>query len=315
MNDRREMTVDEKQLMYIDLLFSQYSEHEPPDDLRVISDYFEHLGKQIHFRPPHIDVSNALLTRFESVCLLLRDRLSVYPESIHTQVEQILKDGGLERMFAVMAALDIDDLKQAELQRVLRLAISLVPSFLRPSPNQDIISLPTRQSMFEAKIALNRIAQILRYASSIEVADYDKTTENLKDHYDPSLINKAKIVALLNVLRVQANDVSDMGVQKRLLENINRIEEEIKRPKPRWGRIIAAAFVLFGFLADLKTLNPTIYNSLYRTAHAIVDVLHVEGSVEHQRRKPLLPMGDEAPSAILPSLPKLPSRDDEEDAV
>lgn len=316
MNEQREMTVDEKQLMYIDLLFSQYLEHDPPEDLRVISKYFEHLGEQINYRPPYINVSNALLMRFESVCLVLRDRLSIYPDTVHAQVEQILKDSGLERMFAVMAALSIEEVKRTEIHGMLGRAIRALPSLFRPELNQDVISVPTRQAMFEAKIALNRIAQILRYASSIEVADYDKTTNDLKDHYDPSLIDKWRIVALLNVLRVQTNNVSDMGVQKRLLENIDRIEQEIKRPKPRWGRIIATAFVLFGFLADLKTLNPTIYDSLYRTAHAIVNILHVEGSVEEQRRKPLLPMGDETPSAILPSLPELPGRnEDDEDVV
>jgi hypothetical protein len=314
MSERREMTADETQLLYIDLLFSQYTEQEPSEDLRVISKYFEHLGNQIFYRPPRVDVSSALLTRFESVCLLLRDRLRIYPETVHAQVEQILKDSGLERMFAVIAALSNEEMKRTELQNFLSRAISALPSLFRPTLNQDVISVPTRQSMFEAKIALNRIAQILRYASSIEVVDHDNTTEDLKDHYDPSLVDKAKILTLLGLLRVQTNNVPDMDVRGRLLENVDRIEEELRRPKPRWGRIIAAIFVVFGFLADLKTLNPTVYDSLYRTVHAIVNVLHVEGSVEHQRRKPLLPLGDETPAAVLPSLPKLPSKEDEGDA-
>ena len=95
-------------------------------------------------------------------------------------------------------------------------------------------------------------------------------------------------------------------------KRVDRIEEELRRPKPRWGRIIAAVFIVFGFLADLKTLKPTVYDSVYRTAHAIVQMLHVEGSVEHQQRKPLLPMGDETPPAVLP--PKLRSKEDEADA-
>src|SRR5436309_3557217 len=102
MSEPQEMNDDQKQLMYVDLLFSQYAEQDPAEDLRIISQYFEHLGKHTHYRPPHINVSNALLTRFESVCLLLRDRLGIYPESVRAQVEQILKDSGLEQMFAVM---------------------------------------------------------------------------------------------------------------------------------------------------------------------------------------------------------------------
>jgi len=310
MNDR-EMTADEKQLMYVNLLFSQYAEQDSARDLRIISEYFEHLGDHINYRVSSIDVSNALLTRFESVCLLLRDRLRVYPETVHVQVEQILKDSGLERMFAIMAALSAEDLKRS-VRNESHVVIAFIREFLRATENADM-GLPTRKSMFEAKIALSRIAQILRYASSIELMDYDSTTEDLKDHYDPSLVNKAKIVALLNVLRVQANDVHDVAVRGRLLEKIDRIDEELRRPKPRWGKIIAAAFVLFGFLADLKTLNPTVYDSLYRTAHAIINVLHVEGSVEHQRQKPLLPIGDETHTAILPSMPKLPSMEEETD--
>jgi hypothetical protein len=311
MSDHREMTADEEQLLYVDLLFSHYSEQDSAQDLRTVSGYFEHLSNRINFHPPHVDASNALLTRFESVCLLLRDRLRIYPETIRAQVEQILKDSGLERMFAVMAALEIEDWRRAQLQNAFRRAMGILPSLLRPSPDPDVISLPKKQAMFEAKIALSRIAQILRYASSIELVDYDSTTEDLKDHYDPSLVDKAKILALLNILRVQANGVPDTAVRGRLLENVDRIEEELRRSKPRWGRIIAAAFVLFGFLADLKTLSPTVYADLHRTANAIVEVLHVEGSVEHQKRKPLLPMGDDNPAALLPSAPKLPNKEDE----
>ena len=308
------MTADETQLLYVNFLFSHYLNQEPSEDLRVISKYFEHLGKQILYRPPRVDVSNALLTRFESVCLLLRDRLRIYPETIRAQVEQILKDSGLERMFAVMAALSTEEMKRTEMHNALSRAISALPSLFRPALNQDVISVPTRQSMFEAKIALNRIAQILLYASSIEAVDHDNTTNDLKDHYDPSLVDKARILTLLGLLRSQTNDVSDMDIRRRLLESADRIEEEIRRPKPRWGRIIATAFVLFGFLADLKTVNPTVYDALYRTAHVIVNVIHIEGSVEHQRRKPLLPMGDEAPAAVLPSLPRLPKKDEETDS-
>jgi hypothetical protein len=238
MSDHQEMTLDEKQLMYIDLLFSQYSEQDSTEDIRIIGEYFEHLSNRIIYRPPHIDVSNALLTRFESVCLLLRDRLRIYPETIRAQVDQILKDSGLERMFSVVAAISIEDSKRAEVRSALRRAISALPSFLRPPLNPDIISLPTRQAMFEARIALSRMAQVLRYASTIELTDYDSTIEDLKDHYDPSLIDKAKILTLLNLLHVQANNVPDIDVRTRLLEYVDRIEDEVRRPKPGGGGLL-----------------------------------------------------------------------------
>lgn len=309
MEQQRTLTDEEHHRLYIDLLFSKYVERDPADDLRSIGDYLEYIAQRIQYERLRVEAPPDFLTRFESVCLLLRDRLRLYPETVQEQVEQILKESRLERIFAVMATLSDEDRIRLQRQSFFRRIVAAFP-FLERHDEVDAV-LPTRRSLFDAKIALNRLAQIVRYASSIELLDYEGSTEDLKDHYDPALVDKAKVLALVNILRVQASALSDAPVRERLLERLDRLDEEVRRQKPRWGRIIAALFIVFGFLADLKTINPTIYESLYRTAQAIVQILHVEGSVEHHRRRPLLPSGEEPPPAVLPSAIKVRKDEDE----
>lgn len=308
------MTDEERQRLHLDLLFSRYIERDPADDLHSIAEYLEYVAQRISYERLAIEVPPDFLSRFESACLLLRDRLRLYPDSIGVQVTEILKDSRLERIFAVFATLSERDLRRLQRQSLAWGLLAVLPyaRLARLSKADDDL-LPTRRSLFNAKIALTRLAQIVRYASSIELLDYDSGTEELKDHYDPALVDKAKILALINVLRVQANSVADSDIRQRLLERLDRLDEEVRRQKPRWGRIVASIFILFGFLADLKTVNPTAYESLYRTAQAMVEILHVEGSVEHHRRRPVLPAPDDSPVGILP--PPIELRREREDEI
>ncbi|NMR28038.1 hypothetical protein HH219_21370 [Pseudoalteromonas sp. NEC-BIFX-2020_015] len=45
--------------------------------------------------------------------------------------------------------------------------------------------------------------------------------------------------------------------------------------------MFSTLFVIFGFTADLKTLDPTIYSKPHKTIEAILFNLHEEGQVEN----------------------------------
>src|ERR1035437_4233583 len=89
------------------------------------------------------------------------------------------------------------------------------------------------ENLFKAKLALSRLAQIVKYASTIEVVDNDAGFYDLKDHYDPDLIQKAKVVALVNLVRIQVDTLPDKDVARRIIDRIDRIEKEVRKPKPK----------------------------------------------------------------------------------
>lgn len=206
MEEKKELSPEELLKIKIDLLFSDYIEHEPSEDLRTISEYFELLAECINVEAGDCTIAPDFLRHFEAVSLLLRDRLRLYPPTIPKQVEVIL-DKNVERVFAILSTFS-----RREVRRMLRL--SFIEAFTRgfsfgTSRGDERL---TRTNLFDAKIALNRLSQILRYASSIQLLDYDIDVEQLSDHYDPRLLDKPKLLALINLLKVQVGSVADASV-------------------------------------------------------------------------------------------------------
>ena len=310
MSDPQQRTPEDILQLRIDLLFHNYVEQEPADDLRTISEFFEFLSQRLHYDRRMIDAPRGLLTRFESVCLLLRDRLGFYPETIKAQVDAILTEATLERTFAVLGTLSDEDLRRLRMQNSLQRLISAVPFFFS-SHNLDIDGVPNRKAMFDAKIALNRLSQIVRYASGIEMFDHDAGLDEMREHYNPDLVEKAKLVALANLLRMQLRGAPDVAVRDRLLARLDRLEQEVGRSRPRWGRIIAGFFVILGVAADLKSVNPSAYDAIYRTVEAIVQTIHLDGSVEHHRQRSQLPLPESRSVALLPERVRVREEDDE----
>ena len=269
------------------LLFSKYIEHEPSEDIESIGEYFSFLAENIDHKHARISVDKELVQEFEAVCLLLKDRLAIYPESVRNQVSEILGKAQLSKLFGAINTLDEKDFQHMVRSSdigansitgiILRLFGSISPSLSREFGID-------RGHLLQSKILLNRLAQILRFASTIELLDYDTSQSELKDHYDPNLIDKDKVLALIGVMRVQLKQISDTAIQERVTERLDALEEEVKRKKPRWGRVIATCFFLFGFFADLKTISPNTYNAIYTTVEKVIYVIHTDGLVQTQRK-------------------------------
>ncbi len=291
----------------IGFLFSGYSKKEPSDELSTISKYFEYLGSRIDYDSLQIDVSSELLGHFEALCLLLSDRIRLYPDAIQEQVAEVLQKEDLARVFAVFAAISEDHKRR--LARKYRSKWSALMRYV--FANSIVAPLEmSPERLFTLKLALNRLAQIVRYASTIQFIDYDTGADRLNDHYDPSLIEKAKLLALVNALKVQLGKVPDESVRERLLERVNQLEDEIRKSRPRWGRIIAGFFIVFSFVADVKSVTPDAYDAVYDTITAIMRTMHEEGSVQYHRHLPLLPPPTET-RAILPDAAKLKGAEEE----
>ena len=281
-----EIPEDERRLRRgLDLLFSKYLDQDPADELQTAGAYFEFLASRINYSALDIDVDPILLNKFEVIWLMLEDRLLPYPEKIKEQLHSLLRGDELSETFAAFSQFDSDDLQGQRLDEVLEALPSpvawLVRLFRRKALSRRAQSdVVTVNRLFAARTALLRAANILSLASTINFVDYDTSLRDFKDHYNPRLIDKNRLSALVGLLKVQVQDLPDSDVRKRLLERLEELEEEIRKERPRWGAVIAGFFILFGFVADLKTVEPQVYAEPYRVLETIVRVLHDEARVQ-----------------------------------
>jgi hypothetical protein len=277
----------------VDNLFSRYVTTDPVQELETVSDYFKYIAQRIEHRSLQILAERDLISAFESVSLLLQERLRFYPDSIRMQVDEIIKSSRLGHIMATMANIPLSELKQIQrYQRYGFLMIAMdwlenifIKSYRRREDIEEFgISV---DSLFQAKMALSRLSQIVKYALTSEKNAYDEDFFDLKDHYDPNLVQKPKVIALINILRISIENVSNKSTGKLILERIAHLENEIKKPKPRWGMILAGSLALLGFLADLKTVDPSAYTESYNIISSIVISLYQDGSVIAAKSKTL----------------------------
>lgn len=309
---------DEKYLkISVSLLFSDYVDRDPADNLRTIERYYRYLADKIDPKRLRINADQELLEAFESVSLLLRERLLLFPDTIRNQVSQIFEDEKLLQTFSILSNIPQDELKRIRFESPFLDIMSLFSSWIR---KDSILSRNyglTPRVLFSIKIGLKRISQVVKYASTINFLDYDTTFHEFKDHYDPNLISKNKVNTLINILKIQIENIPDRGIAERLEQKLEKLEEELKKPKPKWGAIIAGFFILFGFLADLKTINPSIYDRPYEIVNQIITTIHNDGLV--QRNQALLQFTEkqngktgEMPKQLDPPKEAIPPRKEDE---
>ena len=296
----------------LDLLFSKYIDTEPSEALETIGSYYEYLAEHIDYQRYTIEIEKPLLEPFEAVSLVLREQLQVYPEAIKRQVDEVFQEAKLLKTFGLLASLGTKQIRRLRLRKGIFKYVNAIVNFLSVSlaPSTDFgIS---QELLLETKLALNRISQILKYAATLEVISYEQVFDDIRDHYDPTLLNKNKLLALINLLHIEVSQFENGAVQQLILAKLQRIEEEIRKPKPKWGIIITWCFVLFSFLADLKAISPSVYDRAYNILGNMVSVLHTEGCVS-STNKPQLPLGETRAPAILESADITPKRKDKEE--
>ena len=305
--------MEESDLKYlknrINNIFSKYVDEDLSDHLRHISDYYSYLGDCIEYKKFSVTADFELIESFEAVYLWLKEKLLLYPDSIRNQVVEIFKEKKLCEIFAIIANLEPEHLKEIRLNRIFKRLPKFYSIFgIKAAMPQSDIEFVNIKDFFEVKMSLKRISQILKYARTIDVVDFDESYNDFKEHYDPNIINKHKIFTLINYFRVQIEDIPDEQYRKALSDKIDSLEAEIRRSKVRWAVVFTGFFILFGFLADLKTLNPDIYTKPLRTIENIINVLHNDGKVQETQPKLLLeetPLQDESPNNKPPRDPPI----------
>lgn len=292
------MHEEEKIELSIRLLLSSTIEHDPARDLNTISEYFGYIASNIDYEELEFRISKNLLDSFEPVCLILRERLTQCTTSVSAEVEKILGQQKLGELFATVANLSTHELKSirradwmgefGSFGNVISVFISLFFTFRVKKYGL------TTERIFEGKVALHRISQILRAINSIETDIHEQSFESTREHFDPDLVNRNKLLALISLLRVELEQVPDENIRSQVKSKIAEVEEEVRKPKPKWGKAIILCFILLGVMADLKTLKPDIYDRPYRIVTQILTTIQEDGIVQHSKEIQLLVEGEAA---------------------
>jgi len=266
------------------MLFSRFYDGDISHDLETVAEYYSHLADNIDYESFRITANRELLESFESVYLWLQDKLLAYPETIRNQILEIVREKQLCEIVGIVANLSDSHLSQLRRQGFFRRLPAIYSlfgfTFALPRAEREYLTEP---KLFDAKMSLKRLAQIIRFAATVNVVDYDESFSDFRNNYNPNLIDKHKLLALINILRVQVQATPDEAHKKLIVEKLEGLESELKRSKVRWGVVITGFFILLGFLADVKTLNPNIYDKPKQTVESILAILHSDGVVQNSR--------------------------------
>ena len=280
--DKKEKDPQDIMKKRMEWLFSSYIQHDISNELKDIADFYSFIAERINPRTFTIEIRPDLIQCFESVYLLLLDKIRIYPDTIQNQIATITRENHICDIMAVAGSIDPKDLTRIKFKDAFQPLIELLPFW----GNKFRISIDggkyidiTKKNLFNLKVALNRLSSILNYAASIQLIDYDETFYKFKKNYNPDLIDKSKLLAFINILRVEVNNNPDSKEKDIILDKLENIETELRRSKARWGIIFTGFFILFGFLADLKTIEPDIYKKPYAIVQKVIETMHYDGGV------------------------------------
>jgi hypothetical protein len=254
------------------------------DKMVSVSKYFRYLSECISSDEILINCDKELLMSFEAIYLWLQEQLAYLPSHLKDQIENINKTSKLCELFAILSSLSDKEIWSISRRRRLNASFGIFANIIsiRSYSELEKSQLVSGTHLVEAKVALTRLCQVTLFASTKVDNDFfiDDDIEDFSKRYNPNIINKSKIIALVNLLKSQLNEVEENDDVKLILEKLDVVEKEINKRKPRWGVIFSVLFLVFGFTADLKTLNPAIYTKPLQTVEAILLNLHEEGQVE-----------------------------------
>jgi len=249
-----------------------------------VSQYYRYMSESIASDEILINCDKNLLINFEAIYLWLQEQLVYLPSHLKDQVEDIFKTAKLCELFAILSSLSEKEIWSINRRRRLNSSFGIFAGLFsrRNYSELEESQLVSGTHLVEAKVALTRLCQVSKFAAS-KVEDNFYTNdgfEEFSDRYDPNMINKPKIIALVNLLKSQLNEVQTTDDVKLILNKLEVVEKEINKRSPHWGLIFSTFFIIFGFTADLKTLDPTIYTKPFETIESILFNLHEDGQVE-----------------------------------
>lgn len=274
------------------------------DKMLTVSNYYRYMSTSIASDEILIDCDRELLSNFEAVYLWLIEQLVYLPTHLKDQVEGIFKEAKLCELFAILSSLSDKEIWTINRRRRMNSSFGVFSSIFKivNSREHEETQLVSTTHLVNAKVSLARLSQVTKFSASKFGDDFYAVDgfEEFSSRYNPNIINKARIVALVNLLKSQFHEIDESDDTKLILEKLEQVEKEINKIRPHWGLIFSTIFVIFGFTADLKTLNPDVYAKPLQTIEAILFNLHEDGQVEKNisKKLPTYPENDKNKAAI-----------------
>jgi hypothetical protein len=298
----------------LDKLFNPWSEHRPKEELESIAEYLSFIAESLQPTNFICTASADLLLKFESICLLLKKYASELSQPLADEMSDLIRAENVLATIALLGNVDPVELwrfkrREVEIRFIRLFSLGLIKL------NEKAMAI-SKDKLLSTKIAINRLAEQTRYASTLTLPDYDIGTEFTQSHFDTNLIDLNKLKSILLQLKL-ACDKLPKGAERYTLESqIDKLTEDLNKERPRWGRLIVKAFVLLAIASDLKTVVPDQYEEITHLASELVNHIHNGGLVETKKRLPQypnnIPFG--LPASVPPSTLRLPWRRDKDDS-
>jgi len=275
----------------IERIFSQWTSLS--ERLTNAAVVFRIIGSRIDWNNLAIDVSGDVIIRFETVCLWLRKTLPQLAPEVQEQASKLLDGSHVEEIIIALHSLSEHNRRKLRLRYQSPLLASLRSGFgLFPMRlDYSIFYLLDPGNLQSLSVTLIRIASILEYAASDleQIEDIDDIV--YRNHYDPTRVDRSRVLQLLMHLEQQVSELPENAVKKQLASNVKELIAEVHRPRPRWRSFIGKAVILLAIIADIKTMHPEIGNDILRTIDAVIQavvtgsqVTHATNSKEHGQR-------------------------------
>ena len=315
----KQLTDEEKILLGISTLSWQMYSGQPKYILEAISDYVEFIAEHISYEDLTIDVSDKVLRQFEAVSIQLDEVLVMYPAGIQKRVSDIMASSDALNTIVAILSLTKRDLARIRSQHRLPHIILVVsrtfgdafPSRLR---NLNL----TDERFLKLKSGLLRLAEVLRYAASLEYVDAEPLHAEYGSYFDPRKISTDRLFQQLQELRAEVQRLPASAELKDLLtRQTDELIRKVQSPRPRWGSIIATLFVLLSIVADAKSVFPETYDATDRVLKRVITTITTDAAsskpTPQQTGFPRLPERSDGSIAILPPPPRITEEDEEDD--
>jgi len=251
--------------------------------LKEIAEYYEYLSENLDFPSLGSDINFKLITSFESIWYILQYCLKDDDPKTLKTIEDIFKESNMFNFFSILAVLIPNNgLLRYRRRKLFRSISFTVPSIiLNIKDNNAENNVINSDTVLGIKAAIFRVANIVRTINSDDFSEDIGLDRDIKTRYNPELIDKEKILALLELLKNNIISISETEDTKILLSKIDIIEIEVKKKQNiKWGKVFALIFTIFGFVSNMKTIFPEQYDNAFYLLSRIITTVTNEGQVD-----------------------------------
>ena len=125
--DKKEKDPQDIMKQRIDWLFSSYIQHDISDELKDIANFYSFIAERINPRTFTIEIRPDLIQSFESVYLLLLDKIRIYPDTIQNQIATITRENHICDIMAVAGSIDSKDLTRIKFADSFQAVVGFLP--------------------------------------------------------------------------------------------------------------------------------------------------------------------------------------------